>query len=97
MCCRAIKTKVIEGAVIAYQSLYLIANSVIFSHLGRQPTTYFICTGMDPTLDPGLPKSGHGIIELCSLVLHIFVYASVRKYKNSTNPSGTNAMKLFCF
>ena len=23
MCCRAIKTKVIEGAVIAYQSLYV--------------------------------------------------------------------------
>ena len=48
---------------------------------GRQPPSYYICSGIDPTTNQGPPKPGYGIIEFCSLVLHGFVFARVNKFK----------------
>ena len=83
--------------VLHFSLTYLRYSKICLWHwqLGRQPPSYFICTGTDPSLDRGLPKPGYGVIEACSLILHIFVYASVSKYKKSSGEqqTGTNTKK----
>jgi hypothetical protein len=50
----------------------------------RQPLGYYICSGIDLTEAFKTPLKIYGVVELSSLVVNIYVYIRIRKFKNTS-------------
>ena len=60
----------------------------------RQPIGFYICCGRDPSSDNVSSTKVFGGIELVSLLLHIFVYVKIRRYKRKVSV-GPETRNLF--
>ena len=59
----------------------LSQNFVLYYLPGRQPTNYFICSGIDPTPFLKLPQKGVGQTEVFSFVIHFLVKTRILYFK----------------
>ena len=67
----------IKGFSLIFQTSWHICTP-------RQPIGYFICSGNNPLLEENPPPKVKGVIEIFSLLLHIFVYVRFKLHKKAT-------------
>jgi hypothetical protein len=61
----------------------------------RQPIGFYICCGRDPSEDNPTPTKVFGGIELFSLLLHIFVFVRIKRYKQTATIDPEEPRSLF--
>jgi hypothetical protein len=61
----------------------------------RQPVGFYICCDRDPSLDNPEPTIIYGGLEIFSLLLHIFAYVKIKRYKEkrSVGPEPRSIMQ----
>jgi formate-dependent nitrite reductase membrane component NrfD len=59
----------------------LSLNFVLYFLPGRQPTNYYICSGIDPTPFLKLPQKAVGRTEIFSFVIHFLVKSRILYFK----------------
>ena len=67
----------------------LIFNGVWFFKVEHQIINYYICSGNDPTEDFKKPLEVYATTEIGSLLIHVFVYARIKIYKQSNVDQGS--------
>ena len=77
---------VVDGFWCVFISLWIFGfglsqNFVLYYLPGRQPTNYFICSGIDPTPFLSLPQKGVGQTEVFSFVIQFLVKSRILYFK----------------
>jgi len=68
----------------------LVSQFVWHALTPRQPINYFVCTGKDPSKYNEKPFRVYGIFEFLTLLVHIFVYVKIKRYKEQDQSSIPN-------
>jgi hypothetical protein len=77
---------VVDGFWCVFISLWIFGfglsqNFVLYYLPGRQPTNYFICSGIDPTPFLSLPQKAVGRTEIFSFVIHFLIKSRILYFK----------------
>ena len=76
------------------KSASLIGNLVWWFKAEREALNYYICTGLDPTVDFKRPVKVYGFVESASFVINLFIFIRINWYKNSIKTNQVHVQYL---